>query len=165
MTCGSTMKVLLARITPPCTDVTRFVSESMEQTLPVLTRIKLRLHLMICEGCAQYRQQLLALRQALQRSASPSQDQRQDEPSLKPVSKRRFAPGATSATAPSAAKRSLTVPLHRPMLDCKTRPSIFSWPCLIAIDAPGICRQRTAPQTAWQGPFPQVRFGSGSCKR
>jgi hypothetical protein len=39
------MKVLLARITPPCTDVTRFVSESMDWTLPVLARIKLRLHL------------------------------------------------------------------------------------------------------------------------
>ena len=47
------MKDFLARITPPCTDVTRFVSESMDRTLLVLTRIKLRLHLMICEGCAQ----------------------------------------------------------------------------------------------------------------
>jgi len=30
---------------------TGWVSESMDRTLPVLTRIKLRLHLMICEGC------------------------------------------------------------------------------------------------------------------
>ena len=70
MTCSSTVKDLLSRITPPCTDVTRFVSESMDRTLPVLTRIKLRLRLMICEGCAQYRQQLLALRQAARRSTS-----------------------------------------------------------------------------------------------
>jgi hypothetical protein len=69
------MKVLLTRITPPCTDVTRFVSESMDRTLPVLTRIKLRLHLMICEGCAQYRQQLLVLRQATRRSASETHTQ------------------------------------------------------------------------------------------
>ena len=62
MTCNSSVKDFLARITPPCTDVTRFVSESMDRTLLVLTRIKLRLHLMICEGCAQYQQQLLALR-------------------------------------------------------------------------------------------------------
>ena len=84
------MKVLLARITLPCTDVTRFVSESIDRTLPVLTRIKLRFHLMICEGCAQYRPQLLALRQALQRSASPSQDQRQDEPPLSPAAQARL---------------------------------------------------------------------------
>lgn len=85
MTCNSSVKDFLARIIPPCTDVTRFVSESMDRTLPVLTRVKLRLHLMICEGCAQYRQQLLALRQALQRPTSPSQHQRQDEPPLSPA--------------------------------------------------------------------------------
>jgi hypothetical protein len=65
----------LARITPRCTDVTGLVSESMDRMLPVLTRIKLRLHLMICEGCAQYRRQLLALRQATRRSASEAHAQ------------------------------------------------------------------------------------------
>lgn len=84
------MKVLLARITPPCTDVTRFVSESMDRTLPVLTRIRLQLHLMICEGCAQYRQQFLKIRQALQRPTSPSQDQRQDESPLSPAAQARL---------------------------------------------------------------------------
>jgi hypothetical protein len=81
---------LLARITPRCTDVTGLVSESMDRTLPVVTRIKLRLHLMICEGCARYRQQLLKIRQALQRPASPSQDQRQDEPPLSPAAQARL---------------------------------------------------------------------------
>ena len=90
MTCSSIVNDLLSRITPPCTDVTRLVSESMDRTLPVLTRIKLRLHLMICEGCAQYRQQLLNIRQALQRPASPSQDQRQDEPPLSPAAQARL---------------------------------------------------------------------------
>jgi hypothetical protein len=65
----------LARITPRCMDVTGLVSESMDRMLPVLTRIKLRLHLMICEGCAQYRRQLLALRQAMRRSASEAHAQ------------------------------------------------------------------------------------------
>jgi len=65
----------LVRITPRCTDVTRLVSESMDRMLPVSTRIKLRLHLMICEGCAQYRRQLLALRDATRRSASEAHAQ------------------------------------------------------------------------------------------
>jgi hypothetical protein len=65
----------LACLTPRCTDVTGLVSESMDRMLPVSTRIKLRLHLMICEGCAQYRRQLLALRQATRRSASEAHAQ------------------------------------------------------------------------------------------
>lgn len=80
----------LARITPRCTDVTRLVSESMDRMLPVLTRIKLRLHLMICDGCAQYRQQLLNIRQALQRPTTPSKDQRQDKPPLSPAAQARL---------------------------------------------------------------------------
>lgn len=45
---------------------------------------------MICEGCAQYRQQLLNIRQALQRPASPSQDQRQDASPLSPAAQVRL---------------------------------------------------------------------------
>jgi hypothetical protein len=67
---------------------------------------------MICEGCAQYRQQLLNIRQALQRPTSAFQDQRQDEPPLSPATQARFKEdlraSATSATAPSATPRGLT---------------------------------------------------------
>ena len=69
------MKVLLARITPPCRDVTKLVSESMDRTLPLSTRIQLQLHYWICQACAQYRRQLLALRQAMHRSASETHAQ------------------------------------------------------------------------------------------
>jgi 3-methyladenine DNA glycosylase AlkC len=69
------MKVLLARITPPCRDVTRLVSESMDRTLPLSTRIQLQLHYWICQACEQYRRQLLALRQATRRSASETHAQ------------------------------------------------------------------------------------------
>jgi hypothetical protein len=62
------MKDLLARITLPCRDVTRLVSESMDRTLPASTRIQLQLHYWICQACTQYRQQLLVLRQVTRRS-------------------------------------------------------------------------------------------------
>jgi len=65
----------LARITPPCRDVTRFASESMDRTLPLSTRIQLQLHYWICNACAQYRRQLLALRQATRHSASEAHAQ------------------------------------------------------------------------------------------
>ena len=75
MTCSSTVKVLLARITPPCRDVTRLASESMDRTLPLSTRIRLQLHYWICQACAQYRRQLLVLRHATRRSAAETHAQ------------------------------------------------------------------------------------------
>jgi hypothetical protein len=65
----------LARITPPCRDVTRLASESMDRTLSLSIRIQLQLHYWICQACAQYRRQLLALRQAMLRSASETHAQ------------------------------------------------------------------------------------------
>jgi hypothetical protein len=69
------VKDFLARITPPCRDVTRLMSESMDRTLPLSTRVQLQLHYWICQACAQYRRQLLALRQAMRRSASETHAQ------------------------------------------------------------------------------------------
>jgi hypothetical protein len=59
----------LARITPPCKDVTQLASQSMDRSLPWPTWIKLQLHYWICEGCARYRDQLRTVRQALRYSA------------------------------------------------------------------------------------------------
>lgn len=59
----------LARLTPACKDISRLVSESMDRRLPFITRVKLRLHLMICEGCERYAEQLRAIRGSLRRLA------------------------------------------------------------------------------------------------
>jgi len=88
MTISSIMKDVLSRITPPCRDVTRLVSESMDRTLPLSTRIQLQLHDWICQACAQYRQQLLALRQATRRSASETHPQ--DDAQLSSAAKARL---------------------------------------------------------------------------
>jgi hypothetical protein len=69
------MEVLLARITAPFRDVTRLAAESMDRTFPTLTRIQLQLRYWICQACAQYRRQLLALRQATRRSTSEAHTQ------------------------------------------------------------------------------------------
>jgi hypothetical protein len=69
------MKDFLARITPPCRNVTRLASESMDRTLQLSTRIQLQLHYWICQACAQYRRQLVTLRQAARRSASETHPQ------------------------------------------------------------------------------------------
>ena len=66
---------LIAHITPTCRDMSRLVSESIDRTLPISTRITLRLHLMICTACAEYRRQLRQIRQALLHSATKSEEQ------------------------------------------------------------------------------------------
>ena len=55
------------RITPPCQDMTRLLSEAMDRPLPVGIRIRMRLHFLICKWCERYKNQLLFLRQALRR--------------------------------------------------------------------------------------------------
>ena len=58
----------LIRITPPCKDMTRLLSESMDRPLPLGISIKMRLHFLICKWCERYKNQLLFLRQALRRN-------------------------------------------------------------------------------------------------
>jgi hypothetical protein len=57
----------IRRFTPNCKETTRLMSEAMDRPLPFATRLKLRFHMLICEGCARYRNQLLSIRRALHR--------------------------------------------------------------------------------------------------
>ncbi|HSL05743.1 MAG TPA: hypothetical protein VK901_19650 [Nitrospiraceae bacterium] len=59
---------LLARITPPCKDVTHQASQAMDRPLPWSVWLNLQLHYWICEACARYRDQLHAIRQVLRGS-------------------------------------------------------------------------------------------------
>jgi hypothetical protein len=80
----------LARITPPCKDITRLVSQSMDRRLPWLTRLSLRLHCWICQACARYRDQLKTVRQALRQSAAAGSQQNDEPPTLSPEAKARL---------------------------------------------------------------------------
>jgi hypothetical protein len=50
-----------------CKDVTRLISESMDQSLPFGKRVGVRLHLLICRFCARYERQLLLIRETIRR--------------------------------------------------------------------------------------------------
>ena len=52
----------IAKSTPNCREVVRLLSQSMEVKLPVITRIKIHLHYLICVWCYRYGEQLKALR-------------------------------------------------------------------------------------------------------
>jgi hypothetical protein len=52
----------VAKITPPCHDITRLLSQSMDQQLRLHTRIAIRLHFQICVWCKRYSEQLDTIR-------------------------------------------------------------------------------------------------------
>ncbi|RPH81349.1 MAG: hypothetical protein EHM80_02595 [Nitrospiraceae bacterium] len=82
---------LLARITPPCKDVTHLASQAMDRPLLWSTRLTLQLHYWICEACARYRDQLRTVRQALRYSASTTGGRNPEPSSPAPVVKARLA--------------------------------------------------------------------------
>jgi len=48
----------LARKLPPCTEITRAVSDAQDRRPSAKTWIQIRLHMIICELCARYEKQL-----------------------------------------------------------------------------------------------------------
>lgn len=64
----------LARRLPVCREVTPWMSERLDQPLPLGREIKLRLHILVCDFCKHYQNQLLALRDAVQIMANQTQE-------------------------------------------------------------------------------------------
>jgi hypothetical protein len=50
--------------TPHCTEILRLASQSLEQPLSLRTRLKMRLHFLICVWCERYDKQLKFLHRA-----------------------------------------------------------------------------------------------------
>lgn len=53
---------LIAILTPKCTEVTRLLSHGLDHRLPLLTRLRIRIHFVICTYCARYAAHLHLLR-------------------------------------------------------------------------------------------------------
>lgn len=64
----------LARRLPVCREVTPWMSERLDQPLPLGREIKLRLHFLVCDFCRHYQNQLLALRNAVQTMSNSTQE-------------------------------------------------------------------------------------------
>jgi hypothetical protein len=50
--------------TPNCADMSRLASRSLEQSLPLSTRLRMRLHYLICDWCKRYLKHLRFLHKA-----------------------------------------------------------------------------------------------------
>ncbi|HEV3410140.1 MAG TPA: hypothetical protein VG095_07590 [Chthoniobacterales bacterium] len=54
--------LMICRFTPTCPEVVRILSLGMDKELPLTTRIKLRIHFLMCSFCERYKKQLEYIR-------------------------------------------------------------------------------------------------------
>ena len=81
----------LARRLPVCRELTPWMSERLDHPLPLGREIKLRLHLMICEWCKRYQEQLVVLRDAVQTLSDSKQESIMiDQPGLSSEARKRI---------------------------------------------------------------------------
>lgn len=57
-----------------CNEVTNLCSDELERPLAMWERMKLKMHLMMCTGCSNYRTQMGAIRAAMHRYAEGRAD-------------------------------------------------------------------------------------------
>jgi putative zinc finger protein len=57
-----------------CKEVSRLVSQGLDRRLGWFERLRLRLHLLICDGCANFKQQMDFLRRALARLGTRAEE-------------------------------------------------------------------------------------------
>jgi hypothetical protein len=53
-----------------CKEVTRLVSQGLDRKLGFAARVRLRVHLAVCDGCTNFRKQVTFLRKAVQELAN-----------------------------------------------------------------------------------------------
>ena len=54
--------LLICRFTPTCPEVVRILSLGMDKQLPLMMRVKLRIHYLMCSFCQRYAKQLKYMR-------------------------------------------------------------------------------------------------------
>jgi hypothetical protein len=54
--------LLICKFTPTCPEVIRILSQGMDRELPLMMRLKLRVHYLMCSFCERYMKQLHYIR-------------------------------------------------------------------------------------------------------
>ena len=62
------------RLMPTCKEVHRLTSEGLDRDLSLVERLRMRLHLMVCDACTNFTDQMRLIRHAMHRlgEGSPS---------------------------------------------------------------------------------------------
>lgn len=83
-----TMMRLMARLMPSCKEVSALVSQGLDERLPLIKRLSIRLHVSLCSLCRRYEKQLYLLREGARHYANP--DENEIEESLSAEAKHRL---------------------------------------------------------------------------
>ncbi len=59
---------------PTCREVHQLASQSLDRRLNLTERLRMRLHLMVCEACTRFNAQMLLIRRAMQRLSHERDD-------------------------------------------------------------------------------------------
>ena len=59
--------IFIGRHTPKCREMVRILSQSMDEPMPLMMRIKKRIHFLICCWCQRYEEQLRYIRRTASR--------------------------------------------------------------------------------------------------
>ncbi len=57
-----------------CKEVHRLVSEELDRDLPLMDRVRVHLHLLVCDACKNFDGQMRLLRRAMRRLTVPDTD-------------------------------------------------------------------------------------------
>ena len=63
-------------IKPTCREIHQLVSEAMDRPLTLTERVRMRLHLLVCDACTRFDGQMLLIRRAMQRLSRGQDDLR-----------------------------------------------------------------------------------------
>src|SRR4029453_12858386 len=70
----TTLVKFIGKHTPKCREMVRILSQSMDEPLPLMMRIKKRLHFLICCWCQRYEEQLRYMRRAAHQFAEDADE-------------------------------------------------------------------------------------------
>jgi hypothetical protein len=79
---------IISAATPKCRDVVRILSQQMDHELPLIMRLRLRLHFLACCWCERYMKQLHYLRETARRFPEHADEGR--DPVLSPEARVRL---------------------------------------------------------------------------
>lgn len=82
------MMRLMVRVMPSCKDISALISQGMDEKLPLMKRLSIRLHVSMCSLCRRYEKQLRMLRAGTAHYANP--DENEIEQSLSPEAKEKL---------------------------------------------------------------------------
>jgi hypothetical protein len=83
-----TLVGIISGATPKCRDVVRILSEQMDRDLPLMMRLRLRLHFSVCCWCERYMKQLQYMRETARRF--PEHAEEASGPVLSPEARSRL---------------------------------------------------------------------------